>query len=223
MATMVSNADAGFKVTVGNTNGVKKSKAAFVKYGYGQVEPNHLSAQRTSQIYAQLPAKSDIKVLENGQFVKYNYAEGVCDYTGVGEWMLVYNEVKVYRDRESDADFAMADTNYVARVYSADNATMPEGTKMVPRVFKTNIGDIMTTNTIDAKALKVKDILTIDPRSGLLVLTTEANSHSAASGTTGEGDTVLDISSTPATMKWQVVKVYTLADHQPAAKIMRVN
>ena len=30
------------------------------RVGFGQVEPNHLSAQRTSQIYAQLPAKSYI-------------------------------------------------------------------------------------------------------------------------------------------------------------------
>ena len=51
-----------------------KSQASFVEYGYGQVEPNHLSAQRTGQIYAQLPAAADIDVLENGQFVKYNYA-----------------------------------------------------------------------------------------------------------------------------------------------------
>ena len=35
------------------------SKASFVEYGYGQVEPNHLSAQRTGQIYAQLPALNE--------------------------------------------------------------------------------------------------------------------------------------------------------------------
>ena len=29
--------------------------------GFGQVEPNHLSAQRTSQIYAQLPAASSME------------------------------------------------------------------------------------------------------------------------------------------------------------------
>ena len=40
------------------------------RIGFGQVEPNHLSAQRTSQIYAQLPANKDIAQLENGQFVK---------------------------------------------------------------------------------------------------------------------------------------------------------
>lgn len=28
------------------------SQASFVEFGYGQVEPNHLSAQRTGQIYA---------------------------------------------------------------------------------------------------------------------------------------------------------------------------
>ena len=100
MATMVSNADKTFKVTVGNTKGVSSSQAAGVSYGYAQVEPNHLSAQRTGAIYAQLPCKSDIEVLENGQFVKYDYAAndngiGEVNFTGNGEWMLVYNEIKL--------------------------------------------------------------------------------------------------------------------------------
>ena len=34
----------------------KLSGAAFVKYGYGQVEDNHLSAPRNGQVYGQLPA-----------------------------------------------------------------------------------------------------------------------------------------------------------------------
>ena len=49
-----------------------KSVSAFEKNGYGQVEPNHLSAQRTAQIYAQLAADSSIEKLENGQYVKYD-------------------------------------------------------------------------------------------------------------------------------------------------------
>ena len=211
----------------------KKSTAKFVKYGYGQVEPNHLSAQRTAQIYAQLPAAADINVLENGQFVKYNYKDGVVDYAGAGEWMLVFNEVKVYRDHEADCDFAMIKENYVARVYSpigditgeanarnyegvvnayehditsttnpfvieqrGVDKKMPEGTTMVPRVFKTNVGDIFTTNTIDEETLEVGDVLTPNAKGYLAK---------------GEGD-----------MKWQVVKVYTLADRQPAVKIMRI-
>ena len=49
------------------------SKCSFVEHGYGQVEENHLSARRTGRIYAQLPAAASIELLENGQFVKYNY------------------------------------------------------------------------------------------------------------------------------------------------------
>lgn len=220
-----------------NLSGVK-----FVERGYGQVEPNHLSAQRTGQIYAQLPAAANIKMLQNGQFVKYDYAKGVVDFAAdvPSEWMLVYNEVKVYRDFLGDADFAMIDRNYVARVYNpvgADDADggrlrdyrdivapadpyevdstedpfakmmiksgpgmMPEGTRMVPRVFKTNIGDIFTTNMIDedAEDLEVGKILSPRAADGILVLS-------------DEGD-----------MKWQIVKVYTMPDHQKGVKIMRI-
>ena len=95
-----------------------KSQANYVELGYGQVEPNHLSAQRTAQIYAQLPADPSIEVLEQGQFVKYDYAAGLVNFTGAGEWMLVYNEIKLYREHQLDCEFAMIKGNYQARVYS---------------------------------------------------------------------------------------------------------
>ena len=221
-------------------------KALFVERGYGQVEPNHLSAQRTGQIYAQLPAASTIGILENGQFVKYNYKEGVVDFAGAGEWMLVFNEVKVYREWESDADFAMIRDNYVARVYSPidgellgtengqqltqprdyrnvvtpadpyewDSTANPyaaewdykgpkkmkENTKMVPRVFKTNVGDIYTTNCVAETELAVGNELVVGD-DGYLTKTPGSNA---------------------GTMKWQVVKVYDLGDRQKAVKIMRI-
>lgn len=108
------------------------SQASMVEYGYGQVEPNHLSAQRTAQIYAQLPAAADINVLEQGQFVKYNYAAangGQVDFAGAGEWMLVYNEIKLYRDIQQDCEFAMVKDNYQARVYSPYDWEQPEADK----------------------------------------------------------------------------------------------
>ena len=164
--------------------------ATFKKVGYGQVEPNHLSAQRTAQIYAQLPAKSDINVLENGQYVKYDYKEGEVNFTGAGEWMMVFNEVKLYDDRwrESYKDFAMKKENYTDE-------------EMTPRVIKTNIGDIYTTNCVKDEDIELGDILT--------------------PGTTG----ILEVKEAPTAtdMQWQVVKIYTLADGQPAVKIMRIN
>lgn len=221
----------------------------YVTYGYGQVEPNHLSAQRTGQIYAQLPANKDIDVLENGQFVKYDYAAangGEVNFTGKGEWMLVFNEIKLYREHQMDCEFAMRKGDYVARVYSPVAADtnfdaqsryyggmnngdpiekvtapadmyelhynedpfhiesqttprlMPEGTVMVPRVFKTNVGDIYTTNFVLETTLALGDELAPNAK-GILAK---------------NGD--------KASMIWQVVKVYTLPDHQKAVKIMRV-
>lgn len=186
------------------------------RVGFGQVEPNHLSAQRTSQIYAQLPAKSDISILENGQYVKYDYANGEVNFTGKGEWMMVFNEVKLYDDkwRESYKDFAMIKDNYTA---GSDDITHdglgPFKGQMVPRVIKTNVGDIYTTNAVgaantsgkaeyDGIALEVGDFLKVDT-TGFLVKdeTAEASTES---------------------MLWQVVKIYTMADGQPAVKVMRV-
>lgn len=216
-------------------------KALYVERGYGQVEPNHLSAQRTGQVYAQLPAAEGINILENGMFVKYNYPEEVVDFEGAGEWMLVFNEVKVYREGQSDCDFAMIRDNYVARVYSPIDGTkfeqitqardysgvvtpadpyevdstdnpfaslydyaspklMPENTKMVPRVFKTNVGDIFTTNTIAETEVALGDPLYVGD-DGYLTATKGTNS----------GD-----------MVWQVVKLYDLGDRQKAVKIMRI-
>lgn len=248
-----------------------KSQASFVEYGYGQVEPNHLSAQRTGQIYAQLPAAADIDVLENGQFVKYDYLNETVNFSGKGEWMLVYNEIKLYRENQLDCEFAMLKDNYNARVYSPlDDSTlnwnkqsryyngvdgadgtvnfgrdadgeapfvataipfekvtakpdmyelhynedpfhiesrtsakmMPEGTKMVPRVFKTNIGDIFTTNTVN---------LNIDGTVEELMGKELSPNEKGILSEDGDG-----------TMKWQVVKVYTMPDRQKGVKLMRI-
>lgn len=290
-----------------------KSKAGYVEFGYGQVEPNHLSAQRTGQIYAQLPANKNIDILEQGQFVKYDYAAngngiGEVNFTGEGEWMLVYNEIKLYRNhpdgsKQWDCEFAMLKDDYQARIYSpydwehteveyhngmylngkdekgntsmtvthnvelnADGKTvtiagdvydvvedkfsyngneytlvdgkvtvpvvyayddvtkdvediyemgftndpwkklgiahekkMPAGTSMIPRVFKTNVGDIMTTNTIFDKTVAVGDKLAPRAEDGILAKVESA-----------EG------------MVWQVVKVYTMPDGQKGAKVMRI-
>lgn len=229
------------------------SQATMVKRGFGQVEPNHLSARFTGEIYAQMPAAKDINVLEQGQFVKYDYANRAVNFTGAGEWMLVFNEIKLYRDWETDEDFAMIKRDYNAYVYSPlgqnsdgslteaqltknynslgqqatgevlgmdpdlgrlpvgysydrevmeDPAMMPEGTVMVPRVFKTHEGDIFTTNTINAKFddVNVGDFLKVGEK-GIL----EPG---------GNMDT--------DKMVWQIVKKYTMPDLQPAVKVMRV-
>lgn len=178
----------------------KLSQATFVKLGYGQIEANHLSARRNGKIYAQLPADKTIEVLENGQFVKYDYANGVVNFTGEGPWMLVFNEPKVYGSRETNADFAMKREDYAAYVYNAANDAMPEGTVMVPRVMNTDRGDIYTTNMVGEESLVKGDKLAPNAK-GIL---------DKASGATA------------TECVWQVAKVYTMPDGQPGVKLIRI-
>ena len=189
--------------------------AEMKRIGFGQVEPNHLSAQRTAQIYAQLPAASSINVLENGQYVKYDYANGEVNFTGEGEWMMVFNEVKLYDDRwrETYKDFAMRKENYTE---GSDDITHsgvgPLKGQMVPRVIKTNIGDIYTTNCLKLANTDGKTEVTMEDLSVADKLIVNAQGYLEKKASVDGTEP----------MVWQVVKRYTLADGQEAVKVMRI-
>ena len=106
------------------------------KKGYGQVEPNHLAAQKSGAIYAQLPADTALDVVENGMFMKYDYAAGECNLDGNGEDMLVFSEVKLYDPTHTNKDFALKKADSV------------DG-KIYPRLMLTFPGDHFTTNLVD--------------------------------------------------------------------------
>ena len=193
------------------------AKTTISRVGYGQVEPNHLSAQRTGQIYAQLPADDAITLLENGQFVKYDYENEKVDFTGEGEWMMVFNEVKLYDDwRESYKDFAMEKDNYTPGTYkNTSNQQVPVehgvSTKgqMVPRVIKTNVGDIYTTNCLGAAGTKGAEYAGIDVEVG----------DTLTPSNTGYLNVTNDAAN--ADLVFTVVKVYTMPDGQPGVKLQR--
>ena len=181
------------------------------RIGFGQVEPNHLSGKRTGQFYAQLPANKDIKVLENGMFAKYDYAKNEVNFSGAGEWMLVLNEVKLY----DDAHRYYTNGSGMYAGYAMESKNFMNG-EMVPRLVKTNVGDIYTTNClavagvageeVDMGDVKVGDYL-IPNSNGYLAVTTEATDENI--------DDCL-------TMIWKVVKVYTMPDGQEGVKLQRV-
>jgi len=224
--------------------------------GYGQVEPNQLSAQKTGQIYASLPLDTAVDVLQNGEFMYYDYATGKVsadDSTGVAEPMLVFNEIKLYEPfwRTSYKDFAMIRVNHIDNSTTpptvikgenyvtsklatagygdgADNiGVVPSTTNppsaanttghteypyhmdgMAPRLFKTNVGDIYTTNMVTiaqgGTSYKVGD---------KLVPVKDVNTNTL----------VLDIDNNATTgMIWVVVKEYSMPDGQPGLKIQRV-
>ena len=201
------------------------------RIGYGQVEPNQLSAQKTGQIYASLPLSEDVKVLQNGEFMYYDYATGKVAADGQGEPMLVFNEIKIYEDRLSYKDFAMirVGDNYVTndpavgRVTSANvdgttygGGSLTQGANInpahteygyrmdgiAPRLFKTNIGDIYTTNMVAEEDYNPGDVLKLKK--------TDRNTLELAKS--GDIDGV----------EFVVAKCYTMPDGQPAVKLQRI-
>lgn len=134
--------------------------------GFGYVEPNHLSAPRNGQVYAQLPAAEDIDVLENGMFVKYDYAAGECNFDGEGPWMMVFNEEKLYDERhQMHRDYAMQKSDFYDGV-------------MTPRVFAMVPGDIFTTNAVKEAEYNVGDKLKVGADGRLEAGAAPAGEHS---------------------------------------------
>lgn len=207
---------------------------AFTRNGYGQVEPNQLSAQKTGQIYASLPLASDVDILQNGEFMYYDYKSGTVTADGKGEPMLVFNEVKLYEPfwQTSYKDFAMirVGDNYVtSRLATAGYGDGAEtkgvtpnpghsdwqaGYRMdgiAPRLFKTNVGDIFTTNMVETGAditytqgetLKLKKVSKAPDKTGNTLVLSK----------TGDIDA----------LEFVVAKVYTMPDGQQGLKLQRI-
>ena len=207
---------------------------AFTRNGYGQVEPNQLSAQKTGQIYASLPLASDVDILQNGEFMYYDYKSGTVTADGKGEPMLVFNEVKLYEPfwQTSYKDFAMirVGDNYVtSRLATAGYGDGAEtkgvtpnpghsdwqaGYRMdgiAPRLFKTNVGDIFTTNMVETGAeitytqgdtLKLKKVNKAADKTGNTLVLSK----------TGDIDA----------LEFVVAKVYTMPDGQQGLKLQRI-
>lgn len=206
--------------------------------GYGQVEPNHLSGIVEGRIYAQLPAGTassatetrtvgtgqdaktyttttititPIAQLEQGQFAKYDYAAGVVNFDGAGDFMLVYNEEKLYDERKQ---------NHKDFVYKAKDFT---DKMMYPRLIATEVGDIITTNTIAADNASNEAEVVIGKDDELVVGT-----YLQPSTSTGflevlkSNNTVVTSLTGVSGMVWKIVKVCTMPDGQPGFKIQRV-
>ena len=207
---------------------------AFTRNGYGQVEPNQLSAQKTGQIYASLPLASDVDILQNGEFMYYDYKSGTVTADGKGEPMLVFNEVKLYEPfwQTSYKDFAMirVGDNYVtSRLATAGYGDGAEtkgvtpnpghsdwqaGYRMdgiAPRLFKTNVGDIFTTNMVETgdeitysqgDILKLKKVPKAADKTGNTLVLSKTGNIDA--------------------LEFVVAKVYTMPDGQQGLKLQRI-
>ena len=166
----------------------------------------------------------------------YDYASGSVNATAEAnaapEPYLVYQEIKIYEDWLSYKDFAMirVGDNYVTNnpaigrltsantdgtVYgdgaetegaSIDHSDYQAGYRMdgiAPRLVKTNIGDLYTTNMVDEEGTyTVGTVLTLKKTDrNTLVLSSSGNIDS---------------------VKFIVVKDYTMPDGQRGLKLQRI-
>ena len=116
---------------------------------------------------------------------------------------MVFNEVHTYDERDRYyKDFAMLKSEYNHGI-------------ITPRVIKTNIGDIFTTNTLKAAGTKRTDVVIGDDTA----LVVGADLQPNAQGFLGVVSGTADPANGPV---FKIVKVYTLADGQFAVKVQRV-
>ena len=154
-----------------------------------------------------------------------------------GEPMLVFNEIKLYEPfwRTSYKDFAMYrfGDNYVTTDLAVNgpvegsygDGSLTIGVKpnpehpdygyrmdgIAPRLFKTNIGDIYTTNMVKTGVTYAKgDILVPVKNDNSKTLQLEIEDTSSGSTQVAAGT------------KWMVVQIYTMPDGQDGLKLQRV-
>lgn len=113
------------------------------KEGYGQLEPNRISAQKTKQIFGQLPLDEAITLCEQGMCLVYDEVAGkVVLPAAEGDYAcLVWNEFILEDERyQMDKDYAMmnfAETEHQVAL------------KGHPRLMGLTLNDTFITNTVE--------------------------------------------------------------------------
>lgn len=193
--------------------------ALLQKIGYGQVEPNRLDAQTSKRIIADVPVSTAAftaagEVIQNGMFLTYNPAgdlesnlkKGTLDLPAQGGTKLtglVYSEIKLYHDSQSNKDFVLTTNKHT--LLSGLNQTPYRDVKeeahntVVPRLYFLSIGDVYTTNLVNVEEPALGDIL--------------------SPGTDG----ILATGAATDAIALQVVQITTMADGQKAVKLAVIN
>ena len=154
---------------------------------------------------------------------------------------MAFNEVKIYEDRETDADFAMIKDRYNARVYSpigqtkSDLKTVLDYTGEAVRegsnaAFKKEVetfnypqlmpdGTKMVPRVIAVPNGDIWTTNTIKAEAGSLSVGDQLKIDTDGYLTKDEGKTATGGDEDP---KFVVVKVYTMPDLQPGVKVQRI-
>ena len=148
----------------------KKSALPFVVNGYAQVEANRLTAMVNGEMESQAPAIDGAvgyaiqQPIENGMFLILNPIDALtpastvaaCPFGRMAQEpkygaaedtaYMVYNEKKIYDEREGYHDYVM-------------DWRTSQDSFCYPRLFKITVGDVYTTNCINETGVALNDYL----------------------------------------------------------------
>ena len=162
------------------------------KDGYGQVEFNHVAAQRTGQIYAQLPTTATefngaSEMVENGMLLTYDRVAGeVKKPSAVTDYVYLHKS---------------AEKEYNQLNPGLKTFALAPASNVLPRLYKLNIGDTYTTNMIDETADVVAGDILVPATTGIMTKATDQ----------GTGD--------DAKVQLRIEKITTMPDAQAAVKV----
>lgn len=174
--------------------------AVLTKNGYGQVEPNHLSAQRTGQIYAQLPVEAETLadlvtpgIVQNGMFLDYDYAKNsvvASPSGGSALTMLVMNEIRTYADFLTPKDYAQVATGTTAGIGLSNEAPVLYKSATLTNIEQASSGIITfavtnaTSNSVTTGSVVSFSGLTstVAPLNGTYTIATNAGLTSTING-----------------------------------------
>lgn len=140
------------------------------KDGYAQLEPNRLSAQKTKEIFGQLPLDDAVTLCEQGMALVYDEVAGKVTLPKTGKKVcLVYNEFILEDERkQQDKDFAIKNR--------AENERQTAN-KAYPRLYGLHVGDTFHTNAVmldNAEAeVTAGDVFVADATTGYWVKSTD--------------------------------------------------
>ena len=211
--------------------------ADFTRIGYGQVEPNQLTGIKTGEIYASLPLDPEVNLLQQGEFMYYDYQKGYVTATpdtGDLEPLMVYQEIKIYEDWLSYKDFAMMrkGDNYVTNDPAVGRVTSQNADGTTYGGGSLNVGQPQTHDSWQA-GYRMEGIaprlVRIHP--GNVFTTNMVNIGTGVEYEKGQvlklkktsrNTLELDKTGTIATKQFVIVKVYTMPDGQPGLKLQCV-
>ena len=192
--------------------------ALLSKNGFGQVEPNHLSSQRTGQIYAQLPVEQAALasivtpgIIQNGMFLDYDYAKqsvvAPLKPGGSALTMLVMNEIRTYADFLTPKDYAQIANGTTAGIGLSNEAPVNFGSVTIESIGRAT-GGVVTFKVTSPSIVSTGSVVSFSSLTGTFAALNKTYTVVTSGGLTATAQDLVETFINATTTATQRVLVY---------------